>query len=225
MLSAVMEDYLKTIYYLQKHGDDERVRTSTIADSLDVTAPTVTSMLDTLADRGLVERKKYRGVRLTPDGERVALEVIRHHRLLEAYLTEHLDFSWEEVHDEADRLEHHISENFEEKVAAALDDPAVDPHGAPIPDADLSPPGERVGAALTEYQEGDRVVVEEVDDRDSAVLEYLSDHGIDPGTVLTIEEVAPFGMVTARPDDRDESVSLPDRIARDVRVVVVAEAE
>lgn len=109
MLSAVMEDYLKAIYQLQQEGDGERVRTSAIAEYLEVTPPTVTSMLSKLEERELVDREKYKGVTLSPDGERVALEVIRHHRLLEAYLTEHLDFRWSEVHDEADRLEHHIS--------------------------------------------------------------------------------------------------------------------
>ncbi|MEM4781496.1 MAG: metal-dependent transcriptional regulator, partial [Halalkalicoccus sp.] len=152
MLSAVMEDYLKAIYQLQREGDGKRVRTSAIADHLDVTPPTVTSMLSKLEERGLAEREKYKGVTLTPEGERVALEVIRHHRLLEAYLTEHLDFTWSEVHDEADRLEHHISEAFEERVAAMLEDPTVDPHGAPIPNADLEPPEEPTGEALAEFE-------------------------------------------------------------------------
>jgi Mn-dependent DtxR family transcriptional regulator len=139
MLSDVMEDYLKTIYYLQGDGE-ERIRTSDIASHLDVTSPTVTSMLEKLEDRGLVDREKYKGVRLTDEGETVALEVLRHHRLLEAYLTEHLDYDWSEVHDEADRLEHHISEKFERRLADLLGDPEVDPHGDPIPNEELDPP-------------------------------------------------------------------------------------
>lgn len=222
MLSAVMEDYLKTIYMLQEDGDGERVRTSAIADYLDVTPPTVTSMLSKLEERGLADREKYNGVELTDEGETVALEVIRHHRLLEAYLAEHLEFTWSEVHEEADRLEHHISEAFEQRVAAALDDPTVDPHGAPIPNADLEPPEEPVGDALAECEEGTTVAVREVSDRDPAVLEYLSEHGINPGVSLTIVEVAPFGMVTVRPDDRDGTVSLPEAVARHVRVAPVA---
>ncbi|WP_369684824.1 metal-dependent transcriptional regulator [Halalkalicoccus sp. NIPERK01] len=223
MLSAVMEDYLKAIYQLQHEGDGERVRTSAIAEHLDVTPPTVTSMLSKLEERGLADREKYKGVSLTPEGERVALEVIRHHRLLEAYLTEHLDFAWSEVHDEADRLEHHISEAFEERVAATLEDPTVDPHGAPIPNADLEPPAEPVGDALAEYDAGTTVEVREVNDRDPEILEYLSERGVNPGVSLAIEEVAPFGMVTVRPEE-GEPVSLPEDVARHVRVAPVPEA-
>ena len=224
MLSAVMEDYLKAIYHLQGETDGERVRTSTIAEYLDVTPPTVTSMLSKLEERDLIEREKYKGVALTEDGERVALEVVRHHRLLEAYLAEHLDFTWSEVHEEADRLEHHISEAFEARVAAALEDPEVDPHGAPIPNEDLEPPAAPSGTALAECEEGGRVVVREVSDRDAEILEYLSERGINPGVELAIEEVAPFGMVTVRPEGREESLSLPERVALHVRVAPIAEA-
>src|SRR6056297_65985 len=193
MLSDVMEDYLKVIYQLER-GRDDRVRTSEIAAELDVTSPTVTSMLETLAERGLLDREKYNGVTLTEEGETVAIEVVRHHRLLEAYLAEHLDYDWAEVHDEADRLEHHISENFEERLAAALDDPNVDPHGSPIPGADLEPPSVPEGESVTAFEEGDVVVVEEVADEDSEVLSYLADHGVEPDVELEILEVAPFGM-------------------------------
>lgn len=223
MLSAVMEDYLKAIYQLQAEGNGERVRTSAVAEYLDVTPPTVTSMVSKLEERELVDREKYKGVTLTTDGERVALEVIRHHRLLEAYLTEHLDFTWSEVHDEADRLEHHISEAFEERVAAVLEDPTVDPHGAPIPNADLEPPEEPVGAALTEYEEDEEVAVREVSDRDPEILEYLSARGINPGVSLEIQEIAPFGMITVRTES-GERVSLPEDVARHVWVAPVAEA-
>ncbi|WP_076608201.1 metal-dependent transcriptional regulator [Natronorubrum thiooxidans] len=224
MLSDVMEDYLKAIYQLQRETD-ERIKTSAIAEELDVTSPTVTSMLDKLEDRGLVDREKYRGVTLTGEGETVALEVIRHHRLLEAYLTEHLDYDWAEVHEEADRLEHHISENFEARVADALDQPTVDPHGSPIPSADLEPPERPDGESVTEFEEGDVVIVEEVADRDAEVLSYLADHGVEPGVELEIIEVAPFGMVTARSSDRDGTVSLPESVAHHVRVAAPAEIE
>lgn len=212
-----MEDYLKAIYQLQQR-EAGLVSTSALAEVLEVTPPSVTSMLGKLEERGLVEREKYAGVALTPDGERVALEVIRHHRLLEAYLTEHLDYDWSEVHEEADRLEHHISEAFEERVAAALADPEVDPHGAPIPGADLTAPDSRVEGDLTGVAEGDRVVVEEVRDEEPAVLEYLAEHGVRPGTELAVVEVAPFGMVTVRPATADEPVSIPERIATHVRI-------
>ncbi|SEH14912.1 iron (metal) dependent repressor, DtxR family [Natronorubrum sediminis] len=217
MLSDVMEDYLKAIYQLQRETDD-RIKTSAIAEELDVTSPTVTSMLDKLEERGLVDREKYRGVTLTDEGETVALEVVRHHRLLEAYLTEHLDYDWAEVHEEADRLEHHISENFEARVADALDQPTVDPHGSPIPSADLEPPERPSGESVMEFSEGDAVVVEEVADRDPDVLSYLAEHGVEPGVELEIVEVAPFGMVTAQSTNRDEPVSLPEAVAHHVRV-------
>ena len=216
MLSAVMEDYLKTIYQLQLETD-ERVGTSAIADRLDVTPPTVSSMLEKLDDRGLLDRKKYGGVTLTEDGERVALEVIRHHRLLEAYLTEHLDYTWSEVHEEADRLEHHISEEFEARVADALGNPDTDPHGDPIPSPDLRPPAVTPLHTVADQDLGTVVRVSRVSDRDPDVLEYLSERGIEPGTELTVTEIAPFGMVTVDTQD-DDSVSLPEGIANRIRV-------
>ncbi len=223
MLSDVMEDYLKAIYQLQRSTDD-RIKTSAIAEELDVTSPTVTSMIDKLEDRGLVDREKYRGVTLTAEGETVALEVVRHHRLLEAYLTEHLDYDWSEVHEEADRLEHHISEDFEARVADALDEPEVDPHGSPIPGADLEPPERPAGDSITAFSEGDTVIVEEVADRDPEMLSYLAEHGVEPGVELEIVEIAPFGMVTARSEGHDD-VSLPETVAHQVRVVAPAQAE
>ncbi|WP_327052393.1 metal-dependent transcriptional regulator [Halomicrococcus gelatinilyticus] len=220
MLSDVMEDYLKTIYTLQEDSDDP-VATSEIADELDVTPPTVTSMVEKLEERGLVEREKYKGVELTTEGETVALEVLRHHRLLEAYLNEHLDYCWSEVHEEADRLEHHISEEFERRVADALDDPEIDPHGDPIPSADLSPIEADDTTPLSDHETGDRVVVARVNDRDEEELRYLDEAGIVPGTELEIADVAPFGMVTVQVDDGGQS--LPESVARSIRVRAVVE--
>jgi DtxR family Mn-dependent transcriptional regulator len=222
MLSEVMEDYLKAIYVLQRE-DGPPVSTSQIADYLDVTPPTVSSMVEKLEERGLLEREKYTGVELTDEGETVALEVIRHHRLIEAYLAEHLDYDWSEVHEEADQLEHHISEAFERRVADALDDPEVDPHGAPIPGEDLSPPAPVDATRLDETAAGDRVVVERVPEEDEDVLSYLQESGLMPGEFLTVEEVAPFGMITTTPDRREESVSLPTDVARSIRVSEVEE--
>lgn len=218
-LSDVMEDYLKAIYYLQRAGDGERVRTSAIADALGVTPPTVTSMLGKLDDRGLVAREKYRGVRLTEKGATVALEVIRHHRLLEAFLAERLDYDWSEVHEEADTLEHHISEELEQRIAAVLDDPDVDPHGDPIPSPNLEPLEDAPGSALAEYLEGETVVIERVVDREPDELRYLSKHGIEPGTSVEIVETTPFGMVTVQTETADGTVSLPESLAKGVRVV------
>jgi len=217
-----MEDYLKAIYYLER-DEGAPVGTSRIAEYLDVTAPTVTSMLDSLAERGLVEREKYKGVELTAEGETVAVEVVRHHRLLEAYLTEHLDYDWSEVHEEADALEHHISEEFERRVAEALGDPEVDPHGDPIPNADLTPPDEGGGTRLDQRGTGDRVRVERVSDRDAEELAYLQDAGVVPGTVLAVTDVAPFGMVTVAVDDDEQS--LPESVARSIRVAPTDERD
>ncbi|WP_276300603.1 metal-dependent transcriptional regulator [Halorussus lipolyticus] len=218
MLSDVMEDYLKSIYALQQE-DGGPVATSAIAEYLDVTSPTVTSMVEKLEDRGLVEREKYKGVELTEEGETVALEVLRHHRLLESYLTEHLDYSWSEVHDEADTLEHHISEEFERRVAEVLDDPEVDPHGDPIPSADLTPPEDDATTPLSDHEAGASLVVSRVSDRDEEELRYLADAGIAPGTNLEVVDVAPFGMVTVRfAGNGEREQSLPENVARSIRV-------
>jgi DtxR family Mn-dependent transcriptional regulator len=221
MLSAKMEDYLKAIYEL-KEMEGGPVSTSSIAEYMDVTPPTVTSMMEKLEDRGLVDREKYSGVELTREGETVALEVLRHHRLLETYLAEHLDYDWAEVHDEADRLEHHISEEFERRVAEALDDPAVDPHGDPIPTDSLDPLDESAGGMLDEYGEGARLVVERVRDRDAEELDYLKNVGLTPGTELTVTEVAPIGMVTVRFGD-GETVSIPEATASAIHVTEAEE--
>jgi DtxR family Mn-dependent transcriptional regulator len=218
MLSDAMEDYLKAIYRLQSE-EGAPVTTSAIADEVGKTAPTVTSMVQKLADQGLLEREKYKGVELTPEGETVALEVLRHHRLLESYLAEHLDYSWTDVHEEADALEHHISEEFERRVAEALGDPKVDPHGDPIPGADLRPLESDETTPLSEHEPGDRVVVSRVRDRDEAELAYLDDAGVRPGTELDIVDVAPFGMVTVEIGEAEQS--LPESVARTIRVRAV----
>ena len=216
MLSAKMEDYLKAIYRLERDGESP-VATSTLAETLDVTPPTATSMVEKLEDRELLDREKYKGATLTPEGETVALEVIRHHRLLETFLTEELGYDWSEVHEEAEILEHHISEEFERRVAAALGEPRVDPHGDPIPNDRLDPIDDSPASALADHGEGTRLLVARVRDRDPEELTYLDEAGITPGTVLTVEEVAPIGMVTVYLDG-GESVALPDHIADAIQV-------
>jgi DtxR family Mn-dependent transcriptional regulator len=223
MLSAKMEDYLKAIYEISQQ-EGAPVSTSSLAEYLDVTPPTATSMMEKLADRGLVEREKYSGVELTTEGETIALEVLRHHRLIETYLAEHLDYDWAEVHEEADRLEHHISEAFERRVANKLDDPEVDPHGDPIPNDALEPLASGSGATLGEHTEGDIVVVRRVRDRDADELAYLQEAGITPETELAVTEVAPIGMVTVELPD-GETVSVPDEIADSIRVRATDSAE
>lgn len=192
MLSAVMEDYLKAIYQLQHEGDDGRVRTSAIAEHLDVTPPTVTSMLSKLEERGLANREKYKGVSLTPEGERVALEVIRHHRLLELYLAEALGMPWDRVHAEAEVLEHAISRELSELIADKLGNPTHDPHGDPIPTAEgeIASEGSR---SLAELEPGERGVFVRVSDSDPEMLRWLSERGIAPGDRFEVVERQPFG--------------------------------
>jgi len=221
MLSPKVEDYLKAIYRLTRE-EEGAVSTSHLAEAMGVTAPTATSMMEKLAERGLVDREKYEGARLTPEGETVALEVVRHHRLIEAFLAEHLDYDWSEVHDEADRLEHHISEEFERRVAAVLDDPEVDPHGDPIPSANLDPVDEG-GPTLAECEQGETVVVRQVRDDDPERLDYLDEAGLTPGTRIVVSEVAPIGLVTV--DVGGESVSLPEDAAGIIRIEPATETE
>jgi len=222
MLSAVMEDYIKAIYAI---GNDtgERVGTSELADYLDVTSPTVSSMLKKLEEQGLVDREEYRGVTLTEEGEIVALEILRHHRLLESFLSEHLDYDWADVHEEADRLEHHVSEKLAERIAEVLDNPGVDPHGDPIPDADLKLPEDADRSRLSDASEGDRAVVRRIRHQGDEELRYLAAAGIEPGVELEVLEIAPFGLVTVRTPDGEQS--LPEEIARLIETTSATEAE
>ncbi len=212
-LSPVAEDYLKAIYYLETENG-RPVRTSDISEALDVTSPTVTSMLDTLDERELANYTPYQGVELTDRGREVVLQLVRNHRLLETFLMEYLDYSWSAVHDEADRLEHHVSDEFTRRLAAFLGEPATDPHGDPIPDADLRMPDESPYTPLAEFEPDDRVTVEQVPHRDPDVREYLSRHRIGPGTRLVVEEVSPIDLVTVVPSSTGASVALPTHVAR-----------
>lgn len=222
MLSAVMEDYIKAIYAIE-NDTGERVGTAELADALDVTSPTVSSMLKKLAERGLIDREEYRGVTLTEEGEVVALEILRHHRLLESFLSERLDYDWADVHEEADRLEHHVSAELTDRIAEALDNPGVDPHGDPIPDANLELPEASGRSRLTGATEGERVVVKRIRNQSDEALRYLAAAGVEPGVETEIVEIAPFGLVTVRTPEGEQS--LPEEIARSIETVPTAEAE
>jgi DtxR family Mn-dependent transcriptional regulator len=173
-------------------------------------------MMEKLAERELVTREKYKGVELTDEGQTVAIEIIRHHRLLESFLVDQLDYEWTTVHEEADILEHHISEEFEERIAERLDDPTVDPHGDPIPTDSLEPPSDDGTSPLSAFEEGDTIEVTRVRDTDEEELEYLAEAGIVPGKQLTITEKAPIGMVTVTHEDGDQH--LPAEITDTIRV-------
>jgi DtxR family Mn-dependent transcriptional regulator len=190
-LTHAVEDYLKAIYMIQ--SAQGRATTNEIADRLGVTPASVTGMLKKLASTqpALVQYRKHQGVLLTPDGERVALEIVRHHRLLELYLHQILGYEWEDVHAEADRLEHVISEEFEERIAAVLGDPSHDPHGDPIPTRDLEIPASP-STRLSDLRQGNWAVVHRVQDRDPDLLRYLSEIGMIPQARLEVLEYSPF---------------------------------
>ncbi|HEY7267798.1 MAG TPA: metal-dependent transcriptional regulator [Solirubrobacterales bacterium] len=185
------ENYAKAIYELQAKGE-RAVGTKAVAERLGVTTGSASGMLKRLAEEGVVEYEPYRGARLTPEGERIALEMIRHHRLIELFLAEVLEMPWDRVHSEAEVLEHHISEELEELIAAKLGQPRRDPHGDPIPDRDLEVTTED-SVALSELEPGERGVFARVSDSDSSMLRYLAEREIQPGDGLVVSSREPFG--------------------------------
>ncbi len=185
------ENYAKALYELQAR-EPEGVGTTAVAERLGVTPASASGMLRRLAKEGVVEYAPYRGARLTPEGERIALEMIRHHRLIELFLAEVLDMPWDRVHEEAEVLEHHISEELEELIAAKLGEPALDPHGDPIPDRDLAIRSDD-SVPLTEVEPGEEAVFTRVSDSDAAMLRYLAERSIQPGAKLSIRSREPFG--------------------------------
>jgi DtxR family Mn-dependent transcriptional regulator len=176
-----MEDYLKTIYAIDQEG--QPVTTQRLADEMQISAASVTNMVKRLNALKMLVHLPYRGVSLTPEGTAVALEVIRHHRLLELYLTRALGFDIDQVHDEADRLEHHVSEELENRMAAILGDPEFDPHGHPIPSRSGDLP-ERADIPLLDLEPGQGAVVSRVSDRQPERLREIDAHGLRPGIHL-----------------------------------------
>jgi DtxR family Mn-dependent transcriptional regulator len=187
--SPAVEDYAKAIYTLQRRADSP-VTTTALAERLDVSAASASGMVRRLSEIGLVKHEPYKGVELTERGNAVALEVIRHHRLLELLLAE-LGVPWDRVHDEAEVLEHHISEELEALIAERLGDPTHDPHGDPIPTADLSV-DEGSSIALNDLEIGQRGRFVRVSDSDPEMLRYLSDLGLAPGEKLELIGREPF---------------------------------
>lgn len=205
--STAEQDYLKHIYTLQHEVG--RATTQAIADRLGVKAASVTAMIKHLADDAdgaLVTHTPYHGVALTARGEAIALEVLRHHRLLELYLAEQLDVPWDQVHAEAERLEHVISEDLEERIAAKLGQPTRDPHGDPIPsrEGSVAPSDDR---PLADATAGVDTVVTRVPDGEPALLQYLATVGLVPGATVSVVEVAPYGgVLTVRIGDSDRVI-------------------
>ncbi len=193
-LSEAAEDYLKAIWTLSE-GEAEgsrRITTTALAAELSVSAASTTAMLKKLAKLRLVDHEPYHGVSLTPAGERVALEVVRHHRLVERFLVEALGVPWDEVHAEAERWEHVLSEELEQRMDEALGFPTTDPHGSPIPGRDgamTRPPR----LSLADLEPGRTATIVEVSDRDPGLLRYVAELGLVVGTTLTLVAAEPFG--------------------------------
>lgn len=188
-LSSVMEDYLKTIFHLLR--EKGKANTNDLAKMMKVSAPTVTQMVKRLVELQLVKHEPYKGVVLTQSGQNVALEIIRHHRLVERYLHEALGVPWDRVHEEAERWEHVISEDVERRIEEVLNYPTRDPHGSPIPTTELVLESED-SVFLSEMDEGQSGMVCEVPDEDPELLQYLGRLGLVPDTVFSVRKKEPF---------------------------------
>ncbi|MHB1073236.1 MAG: metal-dependent transcriptional regulator [Gemmatimonadaceae bacterium] len=193
-LSAPVEDYLKAIYELEVAGGP--AGTTELAKRLAIAPASVSGMVRRLAEQGWITHERYRGVRLTDEGRLAALRTIRRHRVIESYLTQTLGYPWDRVHDEAERLEHAASDELVDRMAAAIGEPAHDPHGAPIPTREGAVDERRL-ASLADLDAGDEATVLRVGDKDADRLRYLAELGVTPGTRLRVLARAPFeGPIT-----------------------------
>ncbi len=216
--SSAVQDYLKGVYLLTGGDPGEPVTTTSLAKQLGVSAASATNMLKKLDHAGLVEHAPYRGVSLTDSGRRVALEVLRHHRLLETYLVEALGVPWDQVHDEAEVLEHVLSEELEERISARLGHPRTDPHGHPIPSKDLTEPPAPV-RSLWDTSVGERVRVDRVSDSSAEALRYLASLGIAPGTPIEVKGRGPLeGPLFVGVDDDSNEYAFSRELAEAVWV-------
>ena len=204
MHSQSVEDYLKNIFDI--HRNQGKVTTTALAERLNVSPASVTGMLKKLADSNLVTYEPYQGVNLTESGRKIALEVIRHHRLVELYLAEALGVPWDAVHEEAEKWEHVLSEQLEERMDKLLGYPTTDPHGSPIPTAqgEIAAPFE---TRLSDLKPGQVAVIAEVQDDDPALLRYLAGLDLFPKTVVTVLALAPFdGPLTISVNDEEHTL-------------------
>jgi DtxR family Mn-dependent transcriptional regulator len=214
-----VDDYLKAILELGGAGE-ERVTSNALAQHLGIRAASVTGMLQKLAAQTppFVKYEKHRGARLTTTGKMRALEVLRHHRLLERFLHDFLDYSWDEVHDEAERLEHFISERLEDRIAAKLGDPDTDPHGHLIPERSGALPA-REEMPLSKWACGVPAVISSVSDRDPAALREMTRFGLKPGVAIMVETGARNASLRVRIGDRKDPVRLRHRLASGILVI------
>ena len=220
MSSSSVEDYLKTIYNLA--GENEAASTSGIAEALGVAAGSVTGMIKRLAEQGLVEHVPYYGARLTQAGEAQAIGLIRRHRILEMFLVQVLGYTWDRVHEEAERLEHAVSDELIDRMAQVLGFPTADPHGAPIPKAGQAFVDRRY-PTLDQLEVGSSAAVRRVRDEDPEALRYLAELNMTPGTELTLTERGPFnGPLYVRVGDKEHILS--PELAQSVQVETLAES-
>ena len=224
MASETVENYLKAIYALsaeaREHGDDAQATVGRVAGMLGVTPGTVTSMVKKRAAAKLCRAERYGGVALTPKGERAALNVLRRHRLIETFLVETLKLDWAEVHDEAERLEHAISERLLERIDVYLGHPAVDPHGDPIPDRDGTVRSPTL-VSLCKCPAGTQVRIARITDQDGAFLKFIDRHALRPGARGTVESVDPQAQSITLHPLRHPPLSLSFSAAAKVMVEVV----
>jgi DtxR family transcriptional regulator, Mn-dependent transcriptional regulator len=214
-LTAPAEDYLKAIYDLERSGN--AAGTNEIAAQLAIAPASVSGMVRRLAEQGLIEHERYHGARLTEAGRRAALRTIRRHRIIEAYLVQALGYAWDRVHDEAEQLEHAASDDLIDRMAAAIGEPARDPHGAPIPTREGAVDEPRL-TSIDELAVGEQARVRRVSDRDGERLRYLAELGMTPGTIFEVVERAPFdGPITVRLED-GSARSVGRTLARQVLV-------
>lgn len=220
-LSEAIQDYLKTIYELSPEG--KRTSTNQIAERLNVRAASVTGMIKRLAsmDPPLVDYHKHHGVRLTEEGQRVSLQVIRKHRLIELFLVKILGYTWDEVHDEAERLEHAVSFRFGDRLAHLLGEPDFDPHGDPIPGRDLQLPTMK-NVPLSSTQTGQRAVVRRIPANNPELLRYLGEMGVLPGANISIVAQVPFDQtVRIRVEEGSSEYVLGADISRLLQVEII----
>ncbi len=218
MISQSVEDYLKSIYKLQHGGaEKERVTTSVIADRMQVAAASATSMIKKLAEMHLLVHTPYQGVELTHAGERIALETIRHHRLIELYLAQALGYPWDQIDAEADRLEHAISEEFEDRIDKALGYPTIGAHGEPIP-TKQGQIEDREYARLSELETGQPAIIRRVSDRNPEMLRYMEEMGLQLGTRVEVREKAPFSGPLQLKINADKVKSIGLEVANNIFV-------
>ena len=217
--SSSVGDYLKAIWEISRSG---AASTKEVANRLSVSSASVTNMFGRLQEMGLVRYERYRGASLTRRGLVEALRLVRRHRLIETFLLEHLGYSWQDVHEEAERLEHAVSDKFTERLAKLLGHPDRDPHGDLIPAADGTFASER-SKPLSETEAGQRVYIIRVSDESASVLNHLGERGLIPGRVLSVKEVRSLdGVVTVEDEGGDEH-PLGEALARAIFVQAVAE--